>query len=1147
MKFRLQIIPAIVFLVLFIVGCNGNPTSPGTDQIDQATPRSETGLQSHHNLGYFNVIIDPDTMGVELLPGRSTEIHLNLTKIFTDTANLAVMLDQGASDPPNGLFVVDFTLTHPFETETQFCIFDVKGIVMVPGSLAIGPLLFSDTNETQVLNADGYTRWWNPTEFTQPGLFGYTDGLFTNSTAGQLTATVNPYKYFADILGPEDSLSAVYNEPLDNDAGRGIFSTGGSVTRRYEVRFQMDPVPDWHFAFVIDGCWDIPVPNPPDAVPDDFPIKANQPEAYDVVVAAKTNSLYYDSESGTGGGVLRLQVNVHDWQGQDAAAIAAEIDGVRIYSPDLFSGGADALFLDELEIKARYTADLTGIAVPTHSGETLLAVKATSAGGPNYDQGTGNPAPDSSVAAWETLILNIPDPECSADTSNDFSEALLLDLENPTIDQLCAPGDYKDFFLLSLPLGSDVYGDLTLFCDAEPTTFGLYDDTESLIYEEAVSGGTAVIDLNLLGIMPGDYYVRVLTQTSGQAFLYMIEPDLYLPNVTPDNPVNVTPEDLFFYPQRISVAGDLVFTETESVVWIYDHTDKLQPEFLNLFEIYNSEHPAFSITEIYNVHKLNPGDVNIELYDITDPTNEIFYPDILHYTTDVYLIARETDYLYVAYYSNPGNSIDIYNISNDPAVPEFLYKLDLNGQPIQLDFVHDGVGPDYWLAVLYDNARLDLFNVTDKGSIPAPDIFTWTNMTIMDICTRDNYVFVLRQHTATYQIYFSTLKIDAGGITGGGTLMLFKDTGDLVTEGNYALCLNIDDTMEVIDVTNPDIPVPFGQVSFPSSINIGDIALENGTLYTSCGRAGVITYDIGDPFSIGSSGSVIGLARPKDMVISGNYLYTIESSNVYHAIKVFSIGDPANAALTWVQNINYVPTKIAKDGDRLIVSTSDPFLLAIDCPDPPWSMTIDGPYAAAGDVSCLALNGDALYVGNSVPQISVWDLSVWTLLTYQTGLPTTNLPISIKFKDDIMYVLAGGEILVYSIVNPLSPNYQGTYVPLSYAHNIEVYGDYLIIATSDTLEIADISNPQSPAYLSYETHPDAPHGEYLAVDNQFAICQPYSWTPPTVIRIWPPDAPTVIGPLYSTDFEVKPNQVLINNGYYYERASGFGVRIWDLY
>ncbi|MCK4719369.1 hypothetical protein KAU08_01845, partial [bacterium] len=722
----------------------------------------------------------------------------------------------------------------------------------------------------------------------------------------------------------------------------------------------------------------------------------------------------------------------------------------------------------------------------------------------------------------------------------------LLDLENPTIDQLCAPGDYKDFFLLSLPLGSDINGDLTLFCDAEPATFGIYDDTESLIYEEAVSAGFAVIDLFLLGIMPGDYYVRVLTQTSGRAFLYMIEPDLYLPNVTPDNPVNVTPEDLYFNPHLISVAGDLVFTETQGAVWIYDHANKLQPDFLNFFEIFNMGHPAFGLTEIYNIHELNPGEINIELFDITDPTNEVFFPDVLQYTTDVYFIARETDYLYIAYDSNPGFAVDIYYIYNNPAVPELICKLSLNGQPDQLDFVHDSVGSDYWLAVLYDNAKLDLFNVTDKSSIPVPDTFTWTNMYIMDICTRDNYVFVLRQHTTTFQIYFSTLKIDAGGITAGGTILLFKDTDNLVTEGNYALCLNIDETVEVIDVTNPDLPVPFGQVSFNPPINIGDLALENGTLYTACARAGVITYDIGDPFSIGGSGSVVGLARPKDMVISGNYLFTIESSGSYQAIKVFNISDPANAALTKVQRIDYNPTRIAKDGDRLIVSTSDPALLAIDCPDP-WSMTLDGPYAATGDVSCLAINGDALYVGNSAPQISVWDLSVWTLLTYQTGVATPSLPMSIKFKDDIMYVLAGGEILVYSIVNPLSPIYQGTYMPLSYAHNIEVYGDYLIIATNDTLEIADISNPQSPAYLSHETHPDAPHGEYLAVDNQFAICQPYWWTPPTVMRIWPPDAPTVIGSLYGTEFEVKPNQVLINNGYYYERASGFGLRIWDLY
>jgi len=78
-------------------------------------------------------------------------------------------------------------------------------------------------------------------------------------------------------------------------------------------------------------------------------------------------------------------------------------------------------------------------------------------------------------------------------------------------------------------------------------------------------------------------------------------------------------------------------------------------------------------------------------------------------------------------------------------------------------------------------------------------------------------------------------------------------------------------------------------------------------------------------------------------------------------------------------------------------------------------------------------------------------------------------------------------------------------------------------------------------------NPDAPNGEYIAVEDLFAIVQPYWTSPPNVISIWPPDSPTVLGPLYGVENATKPNQVLINNGYYYELGPDIGLRIWDLY
>jgi hypothetical protein len=86
----------------------------------------------------------------------------------------------------------------------------------------------------RVLNADGYTRWWNATEFTTAGMYGYDDG---NAIPGFLkpTTTLNPYKYFADCLGAEDPV--IPNVDMTN---RGTFSTDNDppkLTRNYKIQF----------------------------------------------------------------------------------------------------------------------------------------------------------------------------------------------------------------------------------------------------------------------------------------------------------------------------------------------------------------------------------------------------------------------------------------------------------------------------------------------------------------------------------------------------------------------------------------------------------------------------------------------------------------------------------------------------------------------------------------------------------------------------------------------------------------------------------------------------------------------------------------------------------------------------------------------
>ena len=78
---------------------------------------------------------------------------------------------------------------------------------------------------------DGYTRWFNLSEIV-PGempLFTYTQGnLATPGFNG--TATLCPYKYFADGLGTFENLFAwLTNHPESN----GLFSSGAKNDRNY--------------------------------------------------------------------------------------------------------------------------------------------------------------------------------------------------------------------------------------------------------------------------------------------------------------------------------------------------------------------------------------------------------------------------------------------------------------------------------------------------------------------------------------------------------------------------------------------------------------------------------------------------------------------------------------------------------------------------------------------------------------------------------------------------------------------------------------------------------------------------------------------------------------------------------------------------
>ncbi|MCX6645450.1 MAG: hypothetical protein NTY09_03705, partial [bacterium] len=176
---------------------------------------------------------------------------------------------------------MDFIITHPFAGMPTFTAFDMHGIILCNGSENANGIVFPGSNELQVQNADGFTRWWNPSEFTDPGFFGYMNSLYAiEDPDGPPTSNINPYKLFGDGLMSLTDVSYLTTIPLAHEDARAVFRSGVTNRREYDVQFPWSGGPVFYFDYAVDCSWDMPYNDPPTQIPGDFPIAANAPEAF---------------------------------------------------------------------------------------------------------------------------------------------------------------------------------------------------------------------------------------------------------------------------------------------------------------------------------------------------------------------------------------------------------------------------------------------------------------------------------------------------------------------------------------------------------------------------------------------------------------------------------------------------------------------------------------------------------------------------------------------------------------------------------------------------------------------------------------------------------------------------------------------------
>ena len=309
--------PAVIILLLILgLACAGssvNPVTPDSmpNQVTESQPFAGD-TSGPYLWGYYDISIDIENEEITAVPNRNIMFALNVVHFLNSQPEKLAFSFNGTNTGPGYVDVdLDVSITHPIPDKPKLNGYDVRGIFIGYGTGSLKydwNLRYAEHGMDQSMmddpvnldggGPDGYTRWYNMREFLVPGLFGYVKGVYATEL-GLGVAILNPYKYFADDLGPQDDLWEFLSANPDSS---GVFSSGATNTRNYYIRFPI-PHPGTKYAYAVVANWENGLTHPANATE---PIGCRP----DVIP-----NLYYEN-SGSWGGMLKAEIDVWSWEYQ---------------------------------------------------------------------------------------------------------------------------------------------------------------------------------------------------------------------------------------------------------------------------------------------------------------------------------------------------------------------------------------------------------------------------------------------------------------------------------------------------------------------------------------------------------------------------------------------------------------------------------------------------------------------------------------------------------------------------------------------------------------------------------------------------------------------------------------------------------------
>ena len=336
------------------LGCSGSAGSPVTpvENINGALSSPASAHSQTHLWGLYDVYVDVPTQTATAVLNRQAMFTANVVNFVNGKVGaLSFKINSTQVIYENIDVDIDVSIMHPFPGLPQYNGYDVRGVFMGDGAWPMQyngdlktSLIWSGNNQFMFPDPtdgfggpDGYTRWYNKPEFSGGGmpLFQYTQGKFATPNYDE-TATLCPYKYFADGLDTNDDL---WNYFTLNPDLNGVFSSGTTHTRNYYLRFPNAVGIKYSYAIIAN--WEN--------------VDVHPSNALEAVACSVTNQsdLFFVSPS-QNGGTLKFDISLWDWDSNVSAGVMEDykifVESTVLANPHEFSAsemtpiGGDALY-----------------------------------------------------------------------------------------------------------------------------------------------------------------------------------------------------------------------------------------------------------------------------------------------------------------------------------------------------------------------------------------------------------------------------------------------------------------------------------------------------------------------------------------------------------------------------------------------------------------------------------------------------------------------------------------------------------------------------------------------------------------------------------------------------------------------------------